>query len=235
MKISTKSLGVLGLICLLAFGAVSNAYGDGRTRVFKKDFDVTQDGNTFKVVAFENEFPPFDTFDSFINAMGELETHPGQGATFSVLVFIYPAGTLQGGTVSGTDGDGNPAFPDMVLGTWSCRGWFVLSGVPGTTGIQLIGTQVWIFDSHSDVPGGMTIVTDGIDLSIEDVDLNVSFKRAITGGTGYFAGAKGEQTMTNFGFNDSFGFDSTHNLKFSTHAFKFRKNDRDGDSDSDSD
>ena len=220
MNNSIKTLSVLGLVFLLGVGAAGEAYGGKQKNL---DFDVAQDGNTFKVVAMENDFPPFDTFDSFINALGETEVHPGQGATFSVLGIIYPAGTLQGGAISGTNADGSPAFPELVLGSWNCRGWFILSGLPGTTGIQLLGTQVWMFDaSHSEF-GGQTIVTDGIDLSIEEVDLDVAFKRAIIGGTGEFNGATGEQTMTNFGFNDSFGFDSTHTLRFSTHKLKGRK------------
>lgn len=215
MNYLLKTRSVLGLVFFLVISTVGDAYADD-DRSISRRFDVAQNGNTFKVVAMENDFPPFDTFDSFINLMGELEVHPGQGATFSVLGYIYPKGTLQGGMVSGTDGDGNAAFPDLVLGTWTCRGWFILSGLPGTAGIQLVGTQIWIFDRDAGKLGGRTIVTDGIDLSIEEEDLNVPFRRAIIGGTGRYRAAKGEQTMTNFGFNDSFGFDSTHKLKFVT-------------------
>ncbi len=216
MNNSIKSLSVLGLVFLLGIGTAGEAYGGKQINL---DFDVAQDGNTFKVIALDDAFPPFDTLDD----IDFEEVHPGQGAVFSVLGFIYPAGTLQGGAVSGTDVNGNPAFPELVLGSWNCRGWFIQSGLPGTTGIQLLGTQVWLFDAYHSEFGGQTIVTDGIDLSIEEVDLDVPFKRAIIGGTGQFNGAIGEQTMTNFGFNDSFGFDSTHTLKFSTHKLKGRK------------
>ncbi len=165
-------------------------------------FDVAQNGATFKAVAFDGD----GVFDTVTD-----DGNPAQGAVFSVLGYIYPRGTLQGGAVSGTLDDGSPAFPDQVLGIWSCRGWFVLDGDPGIEGVQLLGSQVWEFSADGPY-GKRTIVTDGVDLSLEDVDLNVPFKRAITGGTGRFRGARGEQTMVNYGFNASFGFDSTHRL-----------------------
>ncbi len=166
------------------------ALGDD-DEVLRLRFDVSQDGNSFQSPGpFTNGFP-------------------AEGATFLVQGFIYPEGTLRGGTVSGTNPDGSPAFP--TLGTWSCRGWFTQDdGNPAITGVVIVGTQVWEFDSE--VPGAQTIVTDGVDLSSNEADLGVPFIRAITGGTGAFEGAGGEQTTINFGLNDSFGFDATHTL-----------------------
>ncbi len=184
------SLSVFVLVSFLTMGTAGVVSGDGRL-----SFDVAQDGNTFVLIGPTNA-------DGFAL----------QGAAFSVLGFVYPAGTLQGGAVSGTDSDGNPAFPDQVIGTWSCRGWFTQEDAEGITGAVLVGTQIW--DLNLGEPGSKTIVTDGIDLSVNLSDLGVPFKRAITGGTGKkFKRARGEQTTINFGFNDSFGIDSTHTLR----------------------
>ncbi len=189
MKKLLYSLSVLGLVSFLTMGTAGVVSGDGRL-----SFDVAQDGNTFVIIG-----PNSGGFAV-------------QGTAFSVLGFVYPEGTLQGGAVSGTNEDGTPAFPDQVIGTWSCRGWFTQDDALGVTGAVLVGTQIWDLNLHR--PGSETIVTDGIDLSVNDVDLGVPFKRAITGGTGKkFKGAHGEQTTINFGFNDSFGIDATHTLK----------------------
>jgi len=181
----------LVILILAALAIPVAAVGDDDD-VVRLRFDVSQDGNSFQS---PGPFTP-----------GGL---PAEGATFVVQGYIYPEGTLQGGAVSGTNSDGSPAFP--TLGTWSCRGWFTQDdGDPAITGVVIVGTQVWEFDSE--VPGAQTIVTDGVDLSSNKVDLGVPFIRAITGGTGEFKGASGEQTTINFGLNDSFGFDATHTL-----------------------
>ena len=189
---------VASCVALAALAACAVTFWYGPTVVADAggpvlSFDIAQDGNTFV-------FQGPETPDGF----------PAAGATFIVQGFVYPEGTLQGGAVSGTNADGTPAFPELVMGTWSCRGWFTQDCDPGITGIVLVGTQVWDLDSGE--PGSRTIVTDGVDLSINDVDLGVPFIRAITGGTGEFNRARGEQTTINFGFNDSFGIDSTHEL-----------------------
>ncbi len=194
MKRLLYSLSVLGLASVLAMGGMGVVYGEDDD-VIRLRFDVAQDGNTFI-------FQGPSTQDGFA----------AEGATFIVQGFVYPKGTLRGGTVSGTNSDGTPAFPELVIGTWSCRGWFTRDdGDPEITGVVLIGTQLW--DLNLDKPGSKTIVTDGIDLSANTVDFGVPFKRAITGGTGKFKRASGEQTSINFRFNDSFGIDSTHTLK----------------------
>jgi hypothetical protein len=156
-------------------------------------FDIAQDGSTF-------------SFQGPTTAAGL----PAAGATFIVQGHVYPEGTLYGGAVSGTNADGSAAFPDEVVGTWSCRGWFLEDCDPGVTGPVLVGQQLW--DLDPDAPGTRTIITDGLEPSVNEVDLGVPFVRAITGGTGRFRVAAGEQTSVNFGFNDSLGLDSTHEL-----------------------
>jgi len=198
MKKLLSSLGILGLVSFLAMSPAGVVYADDEHGVKVLKFDVAQDGSTFVLQ------PP----------LTEEEPFPTQGAVFFIQGYVYPKGTLRGGEVSGTDANGAPAFPDRVIGTWSCRGWITRDVGPGISGVEIVGTQ--IFDLDMDNPGSKTIVTDGIDLSAEDVDLDVPFKRAITGGTGRFKVAGGEQIMINFGFNESFGFDSTHKLKIRT-------------------
>ncbi len=215
----TRTVNVVGVFFLLMMSVAGLAYANDNTIV--RSYDVSQDGGTFKVIALDSDPGPFDTITD--------EGHPSQGAVFSVLGYIYRKGTLQGGTVSGTNDDGSPAFPDLVLGQWSCRGWFILDGDPGISGIALLGQQVFLFNSQG-AAGRKSIVTEGIDLSLEAIDLNVPIKRVVFGGTGPFKGARGQQTMANFpGFSDSFGVQSTHRLEFVV------LDDDDGDSDSDSD
>ena len=51
---------------------------------------------------------------------------PANGNAFITRGYIYPAGTLT--ESNGTLEDGSPEFPDLVLGEWVCRGWFVGEG-----------------------------------------------------------------------------------------------------------
>ena len=49
---------------------------------------------------------------------------PAHGNAFVSQGYIYPEGTLADGIV-GVLQDGSPAFPDLVLGTCTCDGYFV--------------------------------------------------------------------------------------------------------------
>jgi hypothetical protein len=104
---------------------------------------------------------------------------PGYGASFVVQGVIYPGGTFQEkGTGSGLNPDGTPEFPELVIGTWTCRGWFIGDGIATLTGPFVATTQ--IYDFNPDSPGSNTVVSDGLEL----IDQNVPFARAVTGGTG---------------------------------------------------
>ena len=113
------SLSVLALVSFLTtMGTAGVVYGDDRL-----SFDVAQNGTTFVIIGPTTPtIPPFAL----------------QGAAFSVQGFVYPEGTLQGGAVSGTNMDGTPAFPDEVVGTWSCRGWFLRDDDPSETGAVIV-------------------------------------------------------------------------------------------------
>ena len=49
---------------------------------------------------------------------------PAYGNPFLTQGYIYEAGTLDGG-VEGVNPDGSPAFPDRIIGSWTCDGWYV--------------------------------------------------------------------------------------------------------------
>ena len=60
---------------------------------------------------------------------------PAHGNPFVTQGYIYPVGTLAG-NVTGVLKDGSPAFPEKVLGTWTCDGWFVGEGGDATSGVR---------------------------------------------------------------------------------------------------
>lgn len=117
---------------------------------------------------------------------------PAYGGEFITQGFIYPKGTLEMG--EGVDAEGNPQFPDLVIGTWFCRGWHVGDGAKTTTGPIVITHQLFNFGKKM---GAKTITTDGLELA----DIGEPVKRAITGGTGHFRRAKGEQVQIVEGLN----------------------------------
>lgn len=134
---------------------------------------------------------------------------PAYGNPFITEGYIYPSGTIQcddGGECTGTNPDGSAQFPDQVVGRWTCRGWFVGNGMKTETGPIVITTQLYDF---GDIPGNITIVSEGFEL----IDFNVAVKRAITGGTGKFALARGVAKQALLGFNESMGVSLQLELK----------------------
>lgn len=117
---------------------------------------------------------------------------PAYGGEFITQGFIYPKGTLEMG--GGVDAEGNPQFPDLVIGTWFCRGWHIGDGAHTQTGPIVITHQLFNFGKKM---GAKTITTDGVELA----DIGETVKRAITGGTGRFRRARGEQVQTFEGLN----------------------------------
>lgn len=126
---------------------------------------------------------------------------PAHGNAFVTQGYIYPYGTLDGG--NGVLSDGSPEFPDLVIGEWTCRGWFVGEGAHTESGPWVITTQLFNFGNQ---PGDATIVTEGYEIA----DVGVAIERAITGGTGRYSGASGEGAQVLLGFNASEGV----NLRF---------------------
>jgi hypothetical protein len=126
---------------------------------------------------------------------------PGYANEFITEGYIYPYGTLSAS--NGVLADGSPEFPTRVLGRWTCRGWHVGEGAVTKTGPWVITHQLYDFGK---TPGNVTLTTDGLEL----VDVNVPIRRAIIGGTGRYALARGEAIQTMLGFNQLQGV----NLRF---------------------
>lgn len=129
---------------------------------------------------------------------------PAYGTPFVTQGYIYPEGTLNGS--NGVLANGEPEFPDQVIGEWTCYGWMIGDGAHSTTGEWVISTQVYKFNTEN---GNAIIVTDGFELA----DFNVPVSRAITGGTGGYVGASGEQVQELLGFTEQMGV----NLKVEFH------------------
>lgn len=139
-------------------------------------FDVAEDANRF----------------AFADQPVHEDGLPAYGNAFVTQGYIYPEGTLNG--ANGVLADGSPEFPELVLGEWTCRGWFVGDGAHTTTGTWVITTQVYSFDDTM-------LVSEGYELA----DIDVAGDRAITGGTGAYASASGEGEQTLLGFNTTEG------------------------------
>ncbi|WP_424968497.1 hypothetical protein [Dinoroseobacter sp. S375] len=116
---------------------------------------------------------------------------PAHGNAFISQGYIYPAGTLEAET-AGVLPDGRPAFPDLVLGQWTCDGYFVGEGANATSGVWIISRQVFAFE------GGETIVTQGTEI----VDTGVENLRPITGATGTVAAGAAGMVQTLLGFSE---------------------------------
>ncbi len=119
---------------------------------------------------------------------------PAFGNPFVTQGYIYPAGTLSDGE-EGVLSDGSPAYPDLVLGTWTCDGWFVGEGMRTTEGTMLISRQVYEFDD------GDLLITQGP----EGSENFVPVIRAVTGGAGAYDGINGQMTQVMLGMSDGFG------------------------------
>ncbi len=185
-KIMKKLLGLSILVLSVVFavtGIAQNSNSDGDTQTLR--FDVAEDMSRF---AFD-EAPVFE------------DGMPAHGNTFVTQGYIYEYGTLNGS--NGVLADGSSEFPDKVLGEWTCRGVFVGDAAHTETGAWVITTQLYNFGEEL---GQNTLVTEGYEIA----DVDVAIKRAITGGTGEYARAKGEADQTFLGFNASEGV----NLRF---------------------
>jgi hypothetical protein len=178
---------LLALLVLIGFTTLARpASGQEPPKIATKTlaFDVAEDMSRF-------------VFDQSITHEDGMPKH---GSSFITQGYIYPAGTLDGG--NGVLADGSPEFPDKVLGEWTCRGWFVGDGGHAKTGPMVVSTQLYNFGEEL---GNETLVTEGYELA----DVGVVVERAITGGTGPYAGAEGEIKQTFLGLNATEGVNLT--------------------------
>lgn len=122
---------------------------------------------------------------------------PAHGTPFITQGYLYPEGTLDESSV-GVNADGSPEFPDKVIGTWICRGW-VLGDAMGMDGSPAaITTQTFHLGPEYD---DAVIVSEGYEYITPDGP----FVRAITGGTGLFRTARGEQIQEVLNINEYMG------------------------------
>jgi hypothetical protein len=89
-----------------------------------------------------------------------------------------------------------------VLGQWLCYGWYLGAD-------DHVGAAPWV-SSHlfnfGEAWGEATLVTEGFDID----DMAVPMTRAVAGGSGPYADARGTQIETNLGFNATDGL----NIRF---------------------
>ncbi len=140
-------------------------------------FDVAEDMTRFA----------FDESKTFEDGL------PAHGSSFITQGYIYEYGTLSDS--NGVLPDGSPEFPDKVIGSWVCRGWFVGDAAHATEGVWVVTTQILNFGEEY---GRTTIITEGYESAV----FGESLARAITGGTGEYVGAKGEANQVLLGFNE---------------------------------
>jgi hypothetical protein len=118
---------------------------------------------------------------------------PAYGNAFITQGYIYPEGTLDGG--NGALADGQAEFPELLLGEWTCRGWFVGDAAHATTGPMVITTQVYGFGTGW---GAATLMKRGLRARRH------RRPRAARNHRRYrpFVGAKGEAVQTLLGFTE---------------------------------
>ncbi len=168
---------ILFILVTALAGVVAAAQNTSDT-LSPTNFQIAEDGSRFSF----DEAPVFD------------DGMPAYGSAFITQGYIYEAGTLDG--TNGVLEDGSPEFPDAVIGTWTCFGYMIGDGMYTESGAWVVSTQMYEFDEDH---GGDMIITQGM----EWADIGVEGVRAISGGTGEFATARGEQKQILLGFSEA--------------------------------
>ena len=165
-----------GAAALLAAPAVARAKDDAADEV---TFDVALDGATMRYVKA---------------APGRPDGLPQIGDTFILFDSIYPAGTFAAGNL-------NPDQPGAI-GRWVCRG--SISVDLSTTDVpHAVTTVLHVLGDGLSAAGGPigaapdVIVHEGFEGGLEEG------ARAIVGGTGKYAGVRGEVFQVLRGANDT--------------------------------
>ena len=174
-------LRILGLLTLVIAMVVVASAQTPETEEGVLQFEVAEDGGRFM----------FDDLNLHEDGM------PAYGSAFVTQGYIYPVGTLNG--TNGVLENGEPEFPDLVLGEWTCYGWMIGDGAHTQTGEWVVSTQVYQFDD------GSTIITNGFEIA----DFEVPVMRAVTGGTGLYSGVTGEMSQILHGFTAQMGVNLT--------------------------
>ncbi len=139
---------------------------------------------------------------------------PAHGNSFVTQGYIYPAGFLD--DHEGVTEAGGPTYPERVIGEWICRGWFIGDGAHTQTGPWVISTQQLDFYQRSGWDpqrerdfGYRTLVTEGYELA----DIGKPVNRAISGGTGRYAKARGQVVQTFLGFGPGMSVKQRHSIQ----------------------
>jgi hypothetical protein len=178
------ALAALALLTAIAVPTAAAALNErGRTETV--EFDIAEDATRF-------------FFDQ--NRVTE-DGMPAAGSAFITRGYLYEVGTLSCSETEGCTGvnpDGTPQFPDKVLGEWICQGYFVQDVTEQIRGPVVSTLQLYQIGT---TPGARTVTTQGYELA----DIRVMVSRAITGGTGAFKDARGEQRQRLLGYNPTMG------------------------------
>ena len=158
--------------------------------ILSLSFAFAQTSETVQLEISEdmNQFV-FDESKTFDDGM------PAHGSSFVTKGFVYPAGTLDGS--NGVNADGTPEFPEAVIGEWLCFGTMINDAAHATGGAWVVSTQII---NLSDELGGESIVTTGYEFADDSL-----VARAISGGTGKYAEARGEAKQSFVGLNATEG------------------------------
>lgn len=131
-----------------------------------------------------------DTF-TMTPAPGSAPPVAGFGTSFIVEGALFEGGTLP----TGQDID---TSSHESIGTWFCRGHFI--NTLARPDPHIVSHQDFIFSADLMVPH--TIVTSGVE---GNADPDAVFYRAVTGGTGDFAGVTGQTIYRSIGTNSRLG------------------------------
>ena len=117
------------------------------------------------------------------------DTQPERGSFFVTEGRVFPAGTIQG--------DGASFDPNRSghIGVWYCRGTHLVAAS------EIPAASVWVDTAQLFVLGRQAREQ----LSTEGIEGSGTVRRVVTGGTGNFAGWRGEQQQTFLGFNPTGG------------------------------
>ena len=144
----------------------------------------------------------------------EEDGFPAHGNSFVTQGYIYPGGFLD--DHEGVTEAGEPTYPERVIGEWICRGWFIGDGAHTQTGPWVISTQQLDFYKNAGWDpqrerdfGYRTLVTEGYELA----DIGKPIKRAISGGTGRYAQARGQVVQTLLGFGPGMAVKQRYQIK----------------------
>jgi hypothetical protein len=148
-------------------------------------FDVAENGTRFA-------FDPAPVFDDGM---------PAYGNDFVTEGLIFEPGTLDDSV--GFDAAGNvlPEVADKVIGEWKCFGFMIGDGAHTESGEWVVSTQTYRFYGDD----GRTTDDDVIVSTGTEHVPGEPVVRAVTGGTGTYATARGEVHQFTTGFGENMG------------------------------